>query len=72
MFAYNKKYEKIYDSYRMFDEMISLERLGGIAGCRGGPRKRWGPGEPDVTPAPDYNEIMQSNEVLKAVEQTAS
>lgn len=42
MFAYHKKYAKVYDSYKLFSDMVSA----GGAVCAGGePRQRWGPGE---------------------------
>lgn len=45
MFRYNKKYEKVYDSYRLFSDMAGLSGAGDTAGC---PQGRG----PAVAPAP--------------------
>lgn len=42
IFAYHKKYSKVYDSYKLFSDMVSA---GGDVCGRGEPRERWGPGE---------------------------
>jgi hypothetical protein len=73
VFAYKKKYEKIYDSYRMFSGMVIGMSAGAVAGGAGGDRFSGGaPGEagdgPDglaeSEPA-EHNEEVQVNHPLK-------
>jgi hypothetical protein len=50
IFCYNKKYEKIYDSYRLFADMTGAA---GAGVCAGGPRSG---GARGTVPAPDAPE----------------
>ncbi len=61
IFAYNKKYENIYDSYRMFSEMIKLSPEAAADGAGGNRANGGAPGEVGTGSDDEKTDIEQNN-----------
>jgi hypothetical protein len=61
IFPYNKKYEKVYDSYRLFADMLGPA---GAAVCAGGNRGAVGPRGTAAAPAEPQQEEKEDDNVL--------
>lgn len=69
IFCFSKKYEKLYDSYRMFSEMAKVTTLPVSAGGAGGHRVNGGaPGETGRAPA----DLVNENEPEEHKQETAA